>query len=49
MPLDREGLGKLTGDAWFSSERIRDELGFRPRHNLEQEIPRMVRDYLAAG
>jgi nucleoside-diphosphate-sugar epimerase len=49
MPLDREGLGKLTGDAWFSSERIRDELGFRPRHNLEQEIPRMVREYVAGG
>jgi nucleoside-diphosphate-sugar epimerase len=46
MPLDLEGLGKLTGNAWFSSERIRAELGFRPRHSLEREIPEMVRDYL---
>lgn len=46
MPLDREGLRKLTGDAWFSSERIRAELGFRPRRSLEEEIPRMVREYL---
>jgi len=46
MPLDREGLRKLTGDAWFSSERIRTELGFVPRHSLEKEIPRMVREYL---
>ena len=46
MPLDREGLRKLTGDAWFSSERIRAELGFVPRHSLEEEIPRMVREYL---
>lgn len=46
MPLDREGLRKLTGDAWFSSERIRTELGFVSRHSLEEEIPRMVREYL---
>jgi len=46
MPLDREGLRKLTGDAWFSSERIRTELGFVPRHSLEEEIPEMVRAYL---
>ena len=49
MPLDREGLRKLTGDAWFSSERIRTELGFVPRHGLEEEIPRMVREYLGGS
>ena len=46
LPLDREGLRKLTGDAWFSSERIRAELGFRPQHNLKEEIPKMVREHL---
>jgi nucleoside-diphosphate-sugar epimerase len=46
MPLDNEGLRKLTGDAWFTSERIRTELGFRSQHSLEEEIPLMVRDYL---
>jgi len=46
MPFNQEALHKLTQDAWFSSERIRPDLGFTPRHNLEQEIPRMVREYL---
>jgi nucleoside-diphosphate-sugar epimerase len=47
MPLDTEALRKLTGDAWFCSERIRAELGFKPDHSLEQEIPIMVSDYLS--
>ena len=46
MPLDREGLRKLTGNAWLSSERIRTELGFRALHSLKQEIPLLVRAYL---
>ncbi|MBP6582440.1 MAG: NAD-dependent epimerase/dehydratase family protein [Chromatiaceae bacterium] len=45
MPLTRAGLSKLTGDAWFSSERIRQELGFQSHHRLSAEIPLMVRDY----
>jgi UDP-glucose 4-epimerase len=45
MPLDREGLRKLTGNAWYCSDLIRAELGFKPRHDLEEEIPRMVREY----
>jgi UDP-glucose 4-epimerase len=49
MPLDREGLGKLTGNAWFSSDRICTELDFRPRHSLEQDIPIEVRAYLEGG
>jgi nucleoside-diphosphate-sugar epimerase len=48
MPLTRVGLAKLTGDAWYSSEKIRAELGFVPEHSLETEIPAMVRDYLSA-
>ncbi len=48
MPLNRDGLSKLTGDAWYSSEKLRRELGFVTCHDLEQEIPIMVRDYLAA-
>lgn len=47
MPLDRAGLRKLTENAWFSSRRIRAELGFKPHHNLENEIPAMVEEYLA--
>jgi UDP-glucose 4-epimerase len=47
MPLTRVGLAKLKGDAWYSSERLGLELGFVPAHQLEKEIPLMVRDYLA--
>lgn len=46
MPLTRTGLDKLTGDAWFSSEKIARELGYRPAFSLETEIPRLVDDYL---
>ncbi len=48
MPLTRVGLAKLTGDAWYSSQKLRDELGFEPRHDLERELPGMVRSYLEA-
>jgi UDP-glucose 4-epimerase len=47
MPLTRVGLAKLTGDAWFSSEKIRRELGFEAERALREEIPRLVSDYLA--
>jgi len=43
MPLTLDGLGKLTGDGWFSSTKLEAELGFTPRHSLEDEIPRLVR------
>lgn len=46
MPLTRVGLGKLKGDAWYSSEKLQGGLGFVPEHRLEEEIPRMVRAYL---
>ncbi|SDX39746.1 NAD-dependent epimerase/dehydratase family protein [Thiocapsa roseopersicina] len=42
MPLTLDGLGKLTGDAWFSSAKLERALGFRPRLTLESEIPRLV-------
>ena len=42
MPLTLDGLGKLTGDAWFSSDKLERTLGFRPRLTLETEIPRLV-------
>ena len=46
MPLTRVGLQKLTGDAWYSSEKIARELGFVPEHSLAAEIPRLVDAYL---
>jgi nucleoside-diphosphate-sugar epimerase len=42
MPLTLDGLGKLTGDAWFSSAKLEHDLGFRPRHRLETEIPSLI-------
>jgi UDP-glucose 4-epimerase len=49
MPLTRTGLAKLTGDAWYSGERIRTDLGFEPRYDMEREIPRLVQEYRAAA
>ncbi|NCC29033.1 MAG: NAD-dependent epimerase/dehydratase family protein, partial [Gammaproteobacteria bacterium] len=43
MPLTLDGLGKLTGDAWFSSAKLEQALGFRARHTLETEIPHLAR------
>lgn len=47
MPLTRAGLHKLTGDAWFSSTKLEQELGFAPRYSLDEEIPRQVNLCLA--
>ncbi|MCG6897927.1 MAG: NAD-dependent epimerase/dehydratase family protein [Thiocapsa sp.] len=44
MPFTLEGLGKLVGDAWFSSAKLERQVGFRPRYTLEVEIRRLVRD-----
>jgi len=49
MPLTLVGLSKLKGDAWYSSAKIERELGFVPRHHLEDEIPRMVQAYLESS
>ncbi|HYN76547.1 MAG TPA: NAD-dependent epimerase/dehydratase family protein, partial [Lamprocystis sp. (in: g-proteobacteria)] len=48
MPLTRAGLSKLTGDAWYCSDKICRELGFAARYSLAQEIPTLVRRYLEA-
>jgi nucleoside-diphosphate-sugar epimerase len=45
MPLTRAGLDKLTGNAWFASDKIRRDLGFAPRYRLGGEIPLMVGAY----
>ncbi len=46
--LDSERLGKLTGSAWYSSDKISRDLGFTPRWDLEQALPRMVTEYREA-
>ena len=34
MPLDCSTLEKLTGSAWYSSERAASEIGYRPSHGV---------------
>ena len=46
MPLDSHTLDKLLGSAIYSSQRIRDELGFVPRYSLEDALPAIVAEYL---
>lgn len=45
FPLNSMVLAKLTGSAWYSSEKIRNELGFRPQHTLFDALPQMVAYY----
>lgn len=40
--FNRDVLEKLIGSAWYSSEKITRELGYRPRFNLESTIPEIV-------
>lgn len=45
MPLTAEALTKLAGDAWYSSNKIREALSFVSHHRLDTEIPKMVLAY----
>lgn len=45
MPLNSATLGKLLGSAWYSSEKIRRELGFRPCHSFFETLPEMIAEY----
>ena len=47
LPLDNQALEKLAGDARYSSDKIRGELGFTCTHSLIDEIPVMVKEYLS--
>ena len=43
-PLTTEALRKLLGSAWYSCEKARHELGYRPRRKLEDALAEMVVD-----
>jgi UDP-glucose 4-epimerase len=43
--FDSEALEKLVGSAWYSSERISRELGFRATLDLTQALPEIVSLY----
>jgi len=43
--FDSDALEKLTGSAWYSSEKIARELGFRPRVTFEEALPELISWY----
>ncbi|KAA3627107.1 MAG: NAD-dependent epimerase/dehydratase family protein [Proteobacteria bacterium] len=47
-PLTGDTLNKLLGSAWYSNEKIREELGFEPRYSFYDALPEMVREYQLA-
>lgn len=42
MPLDSEVLDRLLKSAWYSSEKIRRELGWHPKVNLRDGLKEML-------
>ena len=45
FPLNSSVLRKLLGSAWYSDEKIRRELGYRPHHTLASALPEMIENY----
>jgi nucleoside-diphosphate-sugar epimerase len=43
--FDSDALDKLIGSAWYSSERIARELGYRPLGSFEAALPGMIAWY----
>lgn len=43
--FDSDALDKLTGSAWYSSEKISRELGYHPTVTLEDAMPEMIAWY----
>jgi len=40
--FDSDALEKLFGSAWYSSEKIQRELGYKPAHDLRSTLPEMI-------
>ncbi len=47
MPLTFADVGRLAKDAWFSSDKLHQTLGFTPRHDLAEEIQRLTQQLRA--
>ena len=47
--FDSGVLDKLTGSAWYSCQKIKTELGYRPTRFLEDGLREMVYEYGRAG
>ena len=45
LPFNTEVLGKLTDSATFSSGRIREDIGFKPKYNLYNTIDETIKWY----
>lgn len=45
--FDSDALQKLLGSAWYSSERMTRELGYRPTHTLADAMPALIAEYRA--
>jgi nucleoside-diphosphate-sugar epimerase len=45
--FDSEALQKLFGSAWFSSDKIARELGYRPTRALRDAMPELIAEYRA--
>jgi UDP-glucose 4-epimerase len=43
--FDSQALGKLVCSAWYSSDKITRELGYRPKWILRDALPEMISDY----
>jgi nucleoside-diphosphate-sugar epimerase len=47
-PLTSPMLEKLIGSAWYSSDAITQDLGYRPLFTFEDAVPEMIRFYRAS-
>lgn len=45
FPLNTDVVEKLFGSAWYSCDKIKTELGYRPRYTLETALPELAEDY----
>jgi len=46
--FDSDALAKLAGSAYYSSEKIQNELGFKAGYHLKETLPEIIR-YLERG
>jgi UDP-glucose 4-epimerase len=45
--FDSEALQKLLGSAWFSSDKIARDLGYRPLRTVQDTMPELIAEYRA--
>jgi nucleoside-diphosphate-sugar epimerase len=45
FPLNDDVIDKLFGSAWYSCDKIKKELGYRPRYTLKTALPELAEEY----